>query len=265
MTHAWAVRGGADRGGGPLVGRRIAVTRPEASAGELAELLSREGAVPILLPLIRTEPAGDAAPLQAAAARAAGYDWIAFTSGNAVRALAEVLPAGGIPRHVRIAAIGSATAEVIQAELGRQVDAMPPEFTGRALVAAMTAAAPVRGARVLWPRARDARDDLPSKLRAAGARLDDPEAYRTAPVPGSARELHRLIERGEISAITLTAPSAVRALATAGTDTGAAVVAVIGTSTDEAARAAGLTVHVRAAEHTIPALVHALALYPWRR
>jgi uroporphyrinogen-III synthase len=248
-----------------LAGQRVAVTRPEPGGRELAELLRAAGAEPVMLPLIEIAPPADPEPLRRAAAALDEYDWIVFTSANAVRRVHEVLQplvraTAGLPR-AHVAAVGPATAATVRTCLGWPVHAVPERYTGAEVVAAMRVHAPVAGARVLWPRAEAARDALPRDLAVAGAVVDAPVAYRTNARQDTARSLAAQLASGEIDILLLASPSAVDALVGAGASTSAAVVCVIGSTTGAAARKAGLPVHVEPEEHTIPALIDALRRY----
>jgi uroporphyrinogen-III synthase len=182
-----------------------------------------------------------------------------FTSGNAVRALQDALATGGgtAPRG-RVAAVGPATARAVRERLGWHVDVVPLRHVGASLVEAMREVAPVAGARVLWPRAESAREELPRDLEREGAVLDDPVAYRTVTRPAGAAELAVLLESGKLDAVVLTSPSAAACLAGAAARLGDAVLCVIGPSTGAEATRRGLRVDVEAAEHTTTALVEAL-------
>ena len=242
-----------------LTGRRVAVTRSADGAGGLADQLRARGAAVIELPLIRLLPPADLVPLSEAAAQLASYDWIVFTSAQAVRSLRSVLREA-VPKPGRVAVVGPATARAVEAELDWTVDVMPATFAADAMVAAMQRLKPLAGARVLWPRAARARDALRRDLRSAGALLDDPVAYRTEMAPEMALELAQRIDAGQVDAVTFTSPLAVQCYAERAT-AAPACIAVIGSTTADAARAAGLPVHVQSEEHTLPALVDALARY----
>ncbi|HUF52063.1 MAG TPA: uroporphyrinogen-III synthase [Longimicrobiales bacterium] len=248
----------------PLAGLRIAVTRPDPGADELAAMLSDSGATAVRLPLTRVTGPADPAPLRRALERLASYDWIVFTSSNGARFLARALhmmPAPAPVPRARIVTVGAATRAAVTAELGWRVDVEPAEQRGAAIVPAMSATAALRGRRVLWPRARAARPTIRRDLAAAGAILDDPETYGTEAVPEAAAELAQRLTRRELDAIILTSPSGVAALAAAHPDVGACIVAVIGPTTAAAARSAGLPVHVEPESHTIPALVNGLVRF----
>ena len=95
----------------PLHGQRIVVTRSQEQAGALSERLVELGATVIPFPTLQFVPLGGE-ELAAAFHHLSTYDWLLFTSRNAVKfffaAGEESLSA--LPR---IAAIGSATAELL--------------------------------------------------------------------------------------------------------------------------------------------------------
>jgi uroporphyrinogen-III synthase len=241
----------------PLAGLRVAVTRPEDDAEELEALLQRAGAAAVLLPLTRTLPPADDAPLRRALADLAKYDWIVFTSPRAVRATCGIRP--WPPTRARIAAVGAATASAVRALTGRDADAVPTRYTSGEIVPTMLEHGSLRGSTVLWPRAERPRPELPQALAAAGALLDDPVAYRTVAERKAGAKLARLAAAGEVGAITFAAPSAVDCFADAGGNAWGCTIAVIGPATAAAARARGLPVHVEPEQPIISALVAALA------
>jgi uroporphyrinogen-III synthase len=221
-------------------------------------LLRAGGAEPVLLPLTRIAAPLDDEALRAAAAQADRYDWIVFTSVNAVTSLHAALSARGaaLSPHTRIAVVGPATAAALH-QLGTRAAVIPETFTGAALANTLLEIAPLRGRNVLWPRAEHARTDVSDALRAAGALLSDPIAYRTVAEEGNAAELARRSAAGDIDIITFTAPSAVDAYTAAGAADGV-LHAVIGPTTAQALRTRGLAVDIEPVEHTVAALAQAV-------
>ncbi|HET7559814.1 MAG TPA: uroporphyrinogen-III synthase, partial [Limnochordia bacterium] len=69
----------------PLQGRRVLLTRPADQAVTWADALAAEGAAVECVPAIRILPPASSAPLRAACRELTGYEWVAFTSVNAVR------------------------------------------------------------------------------------------------------------------------------------------------------------------------------------
>jgi uroporphyrinogen III methyltransferase/synthase len=257
----------------PLSGRRVLVTRPRGQAGELTARLAALGAEPVEAPMIRIAPPEDAVPLMDAAAGAAAFDWIVFSSANAVEAFMTALLDG--ERDVRalagprLCATGPATAARLR-QYGIKVDLMPDEYRAEALAAAIVGTAPVEGARVLVPRADIGRDVLAGALRNAGAQVTEVIAYRTvtASEPGARDpDVYRMLLEGRLDAVTFTSGSAVRSFTELfGADQAAdllahTVVAVIGPVTAEVAAAHGIRVTVQPAEYTVPALADALAAH----
>jgi len=259
---------------GALAGLRIAVTRTPEQASVLMESLEREGAVVMSFPLIRIEPVMD--PAMLAAMLRQRWDWVVFTSANAVRLCAAALetadePASGTEYPApalgqalgqalgatRIATVGPATASAAQ-QNGLVPSAMPHTFIGDEVVAAMEGVGPLRGQRVLWPRAEAARDVVTQALRSAGATFEAPIVYRSVPDVDGAQDLARRILQQSVDVVTFTSPSCVRSLAAVLPELRGVKVAAIGPVTADAARAAGYPVDVVAGEYTAGGLVQAL-------
>ena len=92
----------------PLFGKRILVTRPREQAAELVELLEAMGAEAIEAPMIRIVPPDDYGPLDDACAHAGEFDWIVFSSANAVDAFIDRLLAAAAGRARAEGRAGSA-------------------------------------------------------------------------------------------------------------------------------------------------------------
>lgn len=239
----------------------MAVTRPEEATAGLTAGLRARGAEVVVHPLIRVAPPEDGVAVQRVAADVASYDWVVFTSVNAVRFFLAALERAGAAMErgsPRVGAVGSATAAAL-ASAGIVVDVVPAEYAGRALPEAMAAQAPLAGARVLLPRSAIGREELPDLLRAAGVRVDDVAVYRTLPDPDGARRLADALADNALDVLTFTSPSAVRCLAGACPHLPRRVrVAAIGPSTAEAARAVGFEVHAVPDVYTSEGLVEAV-------
>ena len=166
----------------PLFGKRVLVTRPRDQAAEMVDRLTVLGAEAIEAPMIRIMPPNDPDPLLRAAANAGAFDWIVFTSANAVESFMTAFLDG--TRDIRslngprLCTVGSGTAERL-ARYGIKVDLVPDEFRAEAVVAAMTRDGSITGASVLVPRADIGRDVIAEGLRSAGAIITDVVAYRT--------------------------------------------------------------------------------------
>jgi uroporphyrinogen III methyltransferase / synthase len=259
---------GARSQAAPLRGRRVVVTRARAQAVDLAEALEAQGAEVLVAPTIRIEPlpAATLGALRAALGALARYRWVVFTSQNAVRVVLDRMAGWGIAAgalgQVPVAAIGPATAAAL-AEGGITAELVPPRFVAEAVVEALAARGGLGGgARILVPRALEARDALPEGLRALGAEVEVIPVYRTVTAEGDGQGLARELLAGRIDVVTFTSSSTVRHFVKlVGADAatcGRFAAAVIGPITAKTAREVGVPVVVEAAEYTVPGLVDAL-------
>ena len=189
----------------PLAGLRVVVTRAEHQSEGLAAAFERAGARAELLPLLEVVPPADPRPLERAAADLASYDWLVFTSANAVEAFLPLT--GPLRSDLRIAAVGPATAAALRA-FGSE-----PHLTARRAEAEGLAAdlAPqIAGKRVLLPQAADARPALLQELKEAGAEAVAVVAYDKRFPPEAPARATALFAASPIGWVTFTSPRIVR-------------------------------------------------------
>lgn len=252
----------------PLTGRRIVLTRAPEQAGELTAALKRRGAEVLLMPTVEFRAPQDSTALDAAIDRMVEFDWIFFTSQNAVRFFAgrQKEMARGVPAKVAVAAVGPATAAAATRE-GFRVDYVANHHTGEGLVRELGAR--IGGRKVLLPRS-DRDDRLGAALREAGAQLSEVVAYHTT-TPRLDPEMVERIRNGEVDAIVFASPSAFHNLCDVlGPEPVAKLparvrLAAIGPTTARALRKAGLRVEIEAADASAAALADAIADYYQRQ
>ncbi len=248
----------------PLAGRRVLVTRAATQAGKLSEGLRALGASAVEVPVIEICPPMSYEALDGALRRVDNYDWLLFTSMNAV-----------VPFHVRamdlgvslsnlkpqIAAVGKATAQALEIFAHLKVALTPREYVAESLVAALKEQ--IAGKRVLLVRAAVARDVVPDGLRSAGATVDVIDAYRNVMPLAAPAQLCKALVEG-IDAATFTSSSSVTHLADAAKDAGVSfplrdVAAVsIGPITSQTLRECGWVPAAEADPHDIPGLIAAV-------
>jgi uroporphyrinogen-III synthase len=242
-----------------LQGRTIVVTRAIHQAAPLVDALEQRGARVLAISTIAIAPVDDVDHIDATLGELKSFDWIVFTSANAVDAtfarlstLGKVLPSG-----LGVAAVGPSTA---QALIDRGVTAphLPMTFGGEQLAAALPSLA---GKRVLMPRGDIARAATLRAFEEAGASVVPLTVYRNVPCEMSAGD--RAALAGTIDAITFTSPSTARGLADAlGPDVHAllrrTVAACIGPTTAAALQAFGIANPLVSREATTASLVAAL-------
>jgi uroporphyrinogen III methyltransferase/synthase len=195
------------------------------------------------------------------------YQWIAFTSVNAVRAIRERFEQRGLDaRHLaglKIAAIGEATAAALR-DFGVRADLIPaPEAQSSV---GLLEVWPDRDpeldpiGRVFLPRADIATEKLVAGLTELGWEVDDITAYRTVRAAPPAAEIREAIKTGGFDAVVFTSSSTVRNLVgIAGKPHATTVIAAIGPETAATATEHGLKVAVQPAQAKIEPLVIALA------
>lgn len=274
----------------PLQGKRILVTRTREQASIFSERLQALGAAPIEFPTIRIVPPQDWEQLDSAlnklfledAVERPYYDWLVFTSVNGVTICCERLITLGHTiehmRHVRIAAIGPATASALK-RYGLTADVVPDEYIAEGVAAALKNDAHAHGIslvgqRVLLARAAEARKILVTELQQAGALVDEVPAYFTVAVAHDdeqGQQVLRLLREQQLDILTFTSSSTVRNFmqwlsrdeerVRLVTHNPHLTIACIGPITAQTARELGLTVAIEAQEFTIDGLVEAIVHY----
>lgn len=191
----------------PLTGVRVVVTRAEHQAESFAAAFEAAGAAVEILPLLEIVPPADPRPLERAATELALYDWLVFTSANAVDAFLP-LTGGAIPNRLKIAVVGPATAEALRAyEIEPHLEARRADAEG--LVADL-APHVGRRRRILLPQAADARPALADGLSRAGAEAVAVVAYDKRLPPEAPHRAAELFSPPPIGWVTFTSPRIVR-------------------------------------------------------
>jgi uroporphyrinogen III methyltransferase/synthase len=249
----------------PLLGTRIAVTRPVHQAESAIQQILERGAEPIPMPLLEVGPPADWTSVDRALGTLTDCDWLVFTSANGVDAFVRRL--WETDRDLRslstlkIAAIGPATADRLAA-VHLRADVVPDEFRAEGLVEALGPL--VRGKRVLWAGADRGRDVLPAGLEAAGGTVEKMVVYESRDVASLSPDAMELLTRGELHWIPLSSPSMARRLAELLPDAarehlGRTIrLAAISPVTSAAAREVGLPISCEASEYTWDGLLRAI-------
>ena len=248
-----------------LAGKRVVITRAAEQSRELVEALRKLDAIPVAFPVIRIAPPADFGPLDAALRGWADFDWVLFTSQNAVRAVSERAKQvgifkSGIHERAKVGAVGQATAE--EARLaGFRVSHIASRARGSALAEDLGEA--LRGNKVFLPRSDRADAALLRMLEGYGAEVTEVIAYRTI-TPENAKDEGRE-DLTKADAVLFFSPSAVAGFfkrfgAAPAKDIFDRVAAVaIGPVTNAALQAAGVEHAVVAQEASVAGIVDALA------
>ncbi|MFT3828594.1 MAG: uroporphyrinogen-III synthase [Opitutaceae bacterium] len=250
-----------------LEGRRIVITRAREQAGELREKLSALGATVIELPLIEIVSATDAETSDEIYGDIADYQWLVFTSPNGVRfffaeffrRFRDIRALGG----ARIAVVGPGTARELNA-LHLDVDVMPQEQVGEALVEALCAFESLDNLRVLVVTGDRNRDAVLKGLEEQRAIVDQLPVYATEDVEAGGTDAAAEFRQHGADAILFASGSAVESFikqaSTLAPRPGAKrpLAGSLGPVTTEVMRRGGLPVDFEASEATMDGLVAAL-------
>jgi uroporphyrinogen-III synthase len=252
----------------PLEGKKIVITRAAEQAHALKNRLEAMGASVLLLPAVSFSEPPDTADLDRAIRSLRSFDWILFTSANAVRFFSNRCRKLGVfPEEsgtLRFAAVGPATASAAAAE-GFSIDFVAQEFVGIALAREMSAA--LSGKRALLPRSDRAGRDLPEALRAAAVDVTEVTAYCTGGIGAVEPGVMDAVREACVDVVSFFSPSAVENLRT---ELGGeafsrlcakAAFAAVGPVTAAALRNAGYPPTIEAREATSESMAAAIQNY----
>ncbi len=198
---------------GLLANKGIAITRPVDQAQKLNALVCAEGGTPISFSLIEITTLKDYTRFSQTIAPLAAFDWAVFISSNAVQnAMPRVIKQfGGIPKNLKFAAIGPATA----AELGEfgvdDVLTSQGRFDSEALLALPEMQA-VNGQNIMLFRGVGGRELLAGTFKARGAKVTFAESYRRINPQTNCLTLEQLWQKQQLHAIVVTSSEAMRYL-----------------------------------------------------
>ena len=213
----------------------------------------------ILLPMIAIAPPSDPEPLKQATAHYEQYDWIIFSSANAVEAFAAELPRP--PTKVQIATIGAATRDTAESK-GFTVSLTPEKYVAEDLVEALRTQTALEGKRILIPSAAVTRDIIPTELRSLGAQVDIVEAYRNVLPLDSIAQAPQVFQEPYPDIVLFASSSAVDnllSLVRASLLSHSKII-TIGPITSATVRKQGLTPFAEARQHTVQGLVDACVM-----
>ena len=188
---------------GRLPGIGVVVTRPHAAAEALAAPLAAQGARVWLLPALAIEDMPATPALEKLLAGLERFDMAIFVSANAVdRGLPAARRFGPWPKHLRVAAIGEATAEALRnSGLGPVIS--PAERHDSEALLGLAQLQVVKGQNILVFRGEGGREHLKEALEARGARVEYAECYRRVRPQGDASEVVAALARGEVHALSV--------------------------------------------------------------
>jgi uroporphyrinogen-III synthase len=253
-----------------LKGKRVILTRAVEQSAEWTRALESRGAEVMLLPAVRIAQPETWSLLDRELLRLHEFDWVLFTSRNAVRFIAERLAELGCAlcsagqSSPRVAAVGHATAEAAR-QKGWRVDCVPEKQDGESLARELQES--LAGRRVLLPRSDRGDDRLAIALEKSGAKVREVVAYLTLAPESLDPAVADRLRTGQVDWIVFASPSAFHNLAhLIGAKELAALseqvhFLAIGPTTAKALRGAGAQVELEAAAPDAEGVASALCEY----
>lgn len=240
-----------------LKNKKIIITRSYEQIDDFSDRIRERGGIPFLMPGIKTTPFHDNPELIAAIDSINDFDWIVFTSTNAVRYFFQLTGEKGIKKiNAKIATVGPSTAKYVE-KLGYRVHAMPDEYLAENLKASM---GKIKGKKILLPQANIARKVLIEILRQNGAEVKDVILYKTEKLNLN-EEQKKLIQTEGIHYITFASSSAANAfLSSLGEnyDMNNSKIVCIGPRTAQTVSELGYTPDIIASPYTVDGMIKAM-------
>ncbi len=198
----------------PLFGLRIAITRPLEQAEPQLQRAIQLGADPVVMPLLEIREPEESTELAAAVDAISKYEWILFTSANAVHGLLRHLFRSGKDLRVlgncRLACIGSATSTALE-QYHLKPDLVPHQYRSEDLARELIRLHP--SGPLLWPCANRGRDVLEKEFRAADMNLHRVVVYEHHDVQELSPQNSYWLKNGEIDWVGLSSPAIARTFA----------------------------------------------------
>lgn len=241
---------------------KVLITRPRTQADKFAEKLRSADFEPIFFPVIAIQAIGNNVALERALEKLNSYEWVVFTSVNAVDVVFDEYSVFFLKENagVRFAAIGPKTAEALR-KYSIEPDFVPEEYVAEAILPGL---GNLQGKWVLLPRAEIARKALPEGIVDAGGIAHEIAVYKTLPTEPDPEGITAL--KSGVDVVTLTSPSTVQNFVAICKQIGLdplnlpnnPLFACIGPITEQAAKEEGLVKLVVATEYTTEGLLEVI-------
>jgi uroporphyrinogen III methyltransferase/synthase len=252
----------------PLFGRRVLVTRSRRQARELVELLEASGAEAVEAPVLDIAPLEQFDVLDAAMDAVKAFDWIVFTTVNAVEGFFRRLLKRGLDVRAlagpRMCAVGVGVTERL-ARFGIRADLAAEGQGVDTVVEALGGWSAVARLKVLVPGSTGGRDTLGEAMEGAGAAVTHAPAYRTKAVDDNPElDVYGQLLQRRIDVVTFTSAAAVRSFAALYGEEqvadllGHTVVATVGLAATDAVKQLGVAPSIVPIVPSIPALADAI-------
>jgi len=195
----------------PLWGWKVLVTRGRNQSNQLTGSLLEKGAEVVEVPTLEIRPLPLTARTRATLRSLDGFQWLIFSSVNAVeqfmRGLAQAKAPLSSLDKARIACVGAATATALEG-FGLRSHLVPRDYKQEGLVRSFRKV-PLKGKKVLMVQAGQGRDLLEKALRKKGASLTPLVLYENRVPAGTSEKLREMFAQEAPHLLTFASSSAV--------------------------------------------------------
>ena len=186
-----------------LAGKTVLVTRAAGQSTDLVQRIEAVGGRAIVHPVIEILPAEDVGALDTAISGGGQFDLLVFTSRNGVQFFKDCMDVSqsALSPHIRIAAIGSSTAQLVH-DLWQVESAVPPSSDSTSLAEFLIDE--FRDQKMLLIRGDRGSDVLDQRLGKQSVDFESVVAYRSVDTTSVPTWLVEMFESGQVDWVTAT-------------------------------------------------------------
>ena len=244
-----------------MEGKSVLITRPADQSKSFSEQLEKENFKVSYLPLIELAHIQNNEVLKNNLDTLDSFDWLVFTSVNAVKCFFETVEEFGVKLYffpdLKIATVGEKTKLQLE-QLGYRTNFVPIKYTAEVLADNMD---DVNGKRILIPRSSKASNHYIDVFKSRGAQPVPVTVYENRAVNYEAREFSSILSKN-FDYLTFASGSAIEAfhkhMKAAGRKLLEEKIICIGPSTATVAKDLGYAISAIAEPHTAEGIVEAI-------
>lgn len=250
-----------------LQGKTLLITKSKAEAEKSFHLLEENGAEIVYFPTIKVVPLSNSPELNEALNMYGRFDYLVFTSTNAVEVFSEIVKKRRLDlSKMKIAVVGKSTAEECE-NVGIHVDIIPEEFSAEGLLYKF-AEFDITNKNIIIPGSSLTRGELNMGLSELGAQVFSVPIYDVVINDlNNLKTEHHKIQRKHPGVFIFTSPSSfgnflkLMNISDADKFFGKSIICAIGTTTEKAIRDRGLVVHIVPSVFSLHGIVDSILTY----
>jgi uroporphyrinogen III methyltransferase/synthase len=190
----------------------VLITRSESQGSKLKSEFESMGITVMLQPAIEILPPESWSEVDRVISCLVEFDWILFSSGNAVKFFTSRLNGIKFPESLKVGVVGNATDDIFFELTGKRADIVPEISNAENLLAKVLSVENIVQKRFLLPRANRGRDILSKGIIESGGIVEEITAYRSIDCKEPKEEIVELMKQNKINWVTVTSPAIAESL-----------------------------------------------------